>query len=217
MAAMIGLFGGTFDPIHFGHLRTALEVAEELGLEEVRFVPARCPPHRAAPGATAQQRAEMVRLAIAEHPGFVLDPCELDRGGPSYTLDTLVTLGGTEARTLVLILGADAFAGLPTWHRWTELLDHAHIAVMNRPDASLSPQGFPVGWLERALTTDATALRTSPTGRVINLAVTQLAISATAIRARAAVGKSLRYLLPEAVRAFIDYHQIYQPPTSTEN
>ncbi|MGF1644191.1 MAG: nicotinate-nucleotide adenylyltransferase [Thiotrichales bacterium] len=207
---MIGLFGGTFDPIHFGHLRTALDVQEALGLAAVRFIPARHPPHRAAPGVAPTQRAEMVRLALADQTDFVLDTLELDRLGPSYTIDTLVASTASASSTLVLIMGADAFAGLPTWHRWEALLDYAHIAVMNRPGVALVADRFPKGWLERVLVTDSDALRTASFGHVINLPVTQLAISGTDLRTRVATGKSLRYLVPEAVRAYIEYHRLYR-------
>jgi nicotinate-nucleotide adenylyltransferase len=133
---MIGIYGGTFDPVHFGHLRTALEVREALGLDEVRFTPCRQPPHRVAV-ASPEAREKMLELALAKEAGFVLDRRELDRPGPSYMIDTLAALRaewGADA-SLCLILGRDAFLGLPSWRRWNELTGLAHLVVMTRPGA----------------------------------------------------------------------------------
>lgn len=209
---MIGLLGGTFDPIHFGHLRPALDVMEALSLDVLRFIPAPRPPLRGEPVVTPQQRVEMVRLAITPQPGFDLDTRELDREGPSYTVDTLQALREElgEATPLVLLLGSDAFSRLPDWHKWERLPDLAHIAVMMRPDAVLDEGGFPDGWLQARLTDAAGALRERPSGCVITLPVTQLAISATDIRARLATGKSIRYLTPDAVCDYIADHRLYR-------
>ena len=130
----IGVFGGTFDPIHFGHLRTAFEMLQALRFEEVRFIPCGTPPHRGETYANASQRLEMVRVAVDGQSGFVVDDRELQRDGPSYSIDTLKTLREEfPQRSLGLIVGMDAFLGLPRWHRWRELLDVAHIIVAHRP------------------------------------------------------------------------------------
>ena len=130
----VGVLGGTFDPIHHGHLRPALEVLEALGLAELRFVPCRIPAHRATPSVSAEQRLDLVRLATAEQAGFVADDRELRRPGPSYMIDTLASLRTEFGDTpLVLIVGSDAFRELHTWRRWRELTDLAHIAIMRRP------------------------------------------------------------------------------------
>ena len=132
----IGLLGGTFNPIHFGHLRMAQELAESLNLDEVRFIPSANPPHKHAPLVSAEQRATMVRLAIADNPLFKFDDRELNRTGASFTIDTLVSLRDElgEKTSLVLIMGSDAFIKFDTWHRWQEIIKLCHIALVQRPD-----------------------------------------------------------------------------------
>jgi nicotinate-nucleotide adenylyltransferase len=208
---MIGLFGGTFDPIHFGHLRPALEVMETLSLEELRFIPAHVPPHRDAPLITAKQRSEMVAVAIDEQPGFVLDTCELERNGPSYTVDTLHDFRQRygENKPLVLLLGTDAFAGLPSWHHWEELLQLTHIAVMQRPADDSKSASIPVDFLHQYHTDDPTALQHSPAGSILRVPVTQLDISATDIRERLKQGRSVRYLMPQALIETITSLKLY--------
>jgi nicotinate-nucleotide adenylyltransferase len=208
---MIGLFGGTFDPIHFGHLRPALEVMETLSLEELRFIPAHVPPHRDTPLITAEQRSEMVAVAIDEQPGFVLDTCELKRNGPSYTVDTLHDFRQRygEDPPLVLLLGTDAFAGLPNWHRWEELLQLAHIVVMQRPDGDSKSPAIPADFLHQHHTDDPTALQDSPAGSILRVPVTQLDISATDIRERLRQGRSVRYLMPQALIETISSLKLY--------
>ncbi|HFD86753.1 MAG TPA: nicotinate-nucleotide adenylyltransferase [Gammaproteobacteria bacterium] len=208
---MIGLFGGTFDPIHFGHLRPALEVMEKLSLDEVRFIPANIPPHRGQPEHSTEARAEMVALAIQGQPGFVLDACELKRDTPSYTVDTLSllrqSLGGSTP--FVLLLGSDAFAGLPSWHQWERLLQLTHIAVMTRPGEYPRKAQFPPGYLERRLVDNASDLRQQPAGSILRVPVTQLDISATMIRELLQQERSVRYLLPQSVVDHIHTHHLY--------
>lgn len=211
---MIGIYGGTFDPIHYGHLRTALEVKQAAQLREVRFVPCRQPPHRAQPQASADQRLAMLRAALASaEPGFVVDTRELDRDGPSYMVDTLSSIRpGVGAEPLALILGLDAFRHLPHWHRWRELFELAHIIVMQRPEAvaEWTPE-LQTELAERAVD-DPGALHHQSAGCVAFVAVTQLAISATAIRTAIASGASGRYLTPDAVLAIIAELEIYKSP-----
>jgi nicotinate-nucleotide adenylyltransferase len=208
---MIGLFGGTFDPIHFGHLRPALEVMEALSLEELRFIPAHVPPHRDTPLITAKQRSEMVAVAIDEQPGFVLDTCELERNGPSYTVDTLHDFRQRygENTPLVLLLGTDAFAGLPSWHRWEELLQLTHIVVMQRPADDSESTAIPADFLHKYHTDDPTALQHSPAGSILRGPVTQLDISATDIRERLRQGRSVHYLMPQVLIETISSLNLY--------
>ncbi len=217
--APIGVLGGTFDPIHSGHLRLAEEAREALGLGGVRLIPAGRPPHRGEPGSTADDRLTMAQLAAAGNPAFAVDNSEVRAQHKSYTVLTLERLR-TELgpqRPLVLILGADAFEGLPTWHRWTELFALAHIAIANRPGyaphgrrwpATLSPE------LDAACrnrhTADPAALRAAPAGRVIPFDMTPLAISASLIRDLVRNGHSPRYLLPESVLDYIAAHHLYR-------
>ena len=218
--APIGLMGGTFDPVHYGHLRAADEVRAALGLAEVRLVPAGDPPHRAAPSASAEQRLAMLDLAVAEFPGLIIDPREIAREGKSYTVLTLEELRAeAPARPLVLIVGMDAFAGFPTWHRWREVFALAHVVVVTRPGATADEA---IGgdlrdvWLARA-TTDASKLESTPAGTIFVQSIRPQPISSTVIRRALAHGHAgvaeVRGLLPPAVLAYIDRNQLYRPRT----
>lgn len=210
---MIGVLGGTFDPIHFGHLRPALELHERLALAELRFIPCHVPPHRTAPDTPARHRLAMVRLAIAGVAGFRVDSRELDRPGPSYTVDTLRELRaeiGPEG-PLLLVMGMDAFAGLHTWHRWDEIPALAHVVVAHRPGSAVAPD---TGYLAMARVAESPEiLRGRPAGLVFCQPVTQLDISATAIRECLRAGRSPRYLLPDAVCRYIAEQGLYRPHT----
>lgn len=217
-AAPLGILGGTFDPIHFAHLRLAEEAREALGLARVRLIPAGQPPHRGAPGSTADDRLAMARLAVAGNPGLEIDDGEVRAAQKSYTVLTLERLRaelGAE-RPLVLILGADAFEGLPTWHRWQALFGLAHLAIANRPGYAphgrrwpqvLSPE-LDAACRDRH-TSDPAALREAPAGRVIPFDMTPLAISASLIRDLIAHRASPRYLLPDSVLDYIGRHHLY--------
>lgn len=212
--SVIGILGGTFDPIHFGHLRLAEELAEQLGLAEVRFIPTGRPWHRGAPGATPGQRLEMTRLGIAGNPRFALDAREVSKNTPGYTVDTLLSLRqelGSE-QPLCLLLGADAFLGLPSWHRWRDLFELTHIAVAHRPGFSLMAAHMDDALRAetgRRMSDVPLELERSPGGKVVEYGITQLDISATAIRARIKAGRSARYLLPEAVLDYIQTQHLY--------
>ncbi|CAG0940990.1 nicotinate-nucleotide adenylyltransferase [Gammaproteobacteria bacterium] len=210
----VGVFGGTFDPVHHGHLRTALEVLEGCGLEQLRLVPALVPPHRPQPRAPASLRLEMLRRAVAGEPRLVVDDRELRRGGPSYTVDTLAELrAAVGTRPLCLVLGADAFLGLPGWHRWRELFALAHLVVVERPGTRLEPDAELAAWLAGRRSEDAAALTASSAGLLRMQPVTPLAISASAIRALLAGGGDPRFLVPEAVRELIMASRCY--PSNT--
>jgi len=218
--APLGLFGGTFDPIHFGHLRLAEEARSGLGLAQVIWIPAGQPPHRSSPQVSAQHRLAMVRLGIADNPGFTMDEGEAASAAKSYTVTTLARLraqhGG--ARPLVLLLGADAFAGLATWHRWQELFALAHLAVATRPGHPLESARWPQALqseFKRRQIADPETLGQAAGGNIVAFTLTPLDISATAIRSALAAGESARYLLPAAVLDYIALHRLYQNPATT--
>jgi nicotinate-nucleotide adenylyltransferase len=212
----VGILGGTFDPIHYGHLRMAEELAEALDIGQVRFIPAGNPPHRGHPRAVAKHRLEMARRAVAGNPRFVLDEREISKDGPSYSVDTLAALRAElpAGTPLVLFMGSDAFLGLTTWHEWRRLFDLAHIAVAHRP-------GFSPSLWEDALPDDLRQqltkrgaeqpdeLAQAAAGRVFPRAITQLDISASQIRDRRLRGKSLRYLLPDSLIDYINENHLY--------
>ncbi len=213
---VVGLLGGTFDPIHFGHLRLAEELAEVLRIGQVRFIPAGHPPHRGQPRAAAPHRLEMARRAVAENPRFLLDPREIDKSGPCYSVETLATLRAElpPGTPLVLFMGGDAFLGLTTWHEWRQLFDLAHIAVAHRPGYSLASWEDALPDPLRTLLSTrrcehAAEIAEKPAGRVFLHTITQLDISASQIRDRALRGKSLRYLLPDSVIDYINENHLY--------
>jgi nicotinate-nucleotide adenylyltransferase len=212
----IAILGGTFDPVHIGHLRVAWEAAEALDAQ-VRLVPAPVPPHRPAPVASAAQRVRILQLALAGQDRLTLDTRELDRAGPSYTFDTLHSLRAEfgASRPLILLLGADAFAGLPTWHRWRELFELAHIVVLTRPGHAAA---WPAELAEVAVARRAHAaqkLSATAAGHVFELAVTPLEISASQVRALLAEGRDPHWLLPEALLAAPELLAVYRPTTGT--
>lgn len=213
--AATGLFGGTFDPVHFGHLRLATELAEAFGLGRVVFIPAGEPWQRGrATLASAAERLTMLKLATARDARFDVDDREIRRAGPSYTVDTLAEIRaerGPQA-PLVFLAGSDSFARIDTWHRWTELFELAHFAVAIRGDdrewATKGPGAFPREVWPR-ITLSLRELQASPAGKVMTFAMTPLAISSTSMRALAAEGASLRYLAPDPVVDYIRSHQLY--------
>lgn len=192
----LAILGGTFDPIHLGHLNAAWEAAELLDTP-VHLLPAAVPPHRQAPRASGAQRVALLEAALAKQARLSLDARELARSGPSYTIDTLEDLRAEQGdQPLILLLGADAFAGLPTWHRWRELLNVAHIGVMNRPGIAISwPEALQQAVAGRVTRPDG-AWRAAPAGQVIELSITPLDISATRVRELLAAGRDPRFLLP---------------------
>ncbi len=205
----IGVYGGTFDPIHYGHLRTALEVKEVLQLDQLRLVPSCRPPHRDSPAANAGQRLQMLRLAIAEEPGLLADARELERSGPSYMVDTLQSLHDEiEGCSLLLIIGSDAFRTLNGWYQWQQLFDLAHVLVMHRPgeviyEAELSP------FFRQCFCADREVLKKRRFGCLSFQAVTQLSISASQIRRILLEKRNPRFLLPDAVLHYIRTERLY--------
>ncbi len=206
----IGIFGGTFDPIHYGHLRTAFELLQALRFKQVRFIPCGDPPHRGTTFADAQQRFRMVEVAISDQEGFVSDDRELLRDGPSYSIDTLIGLRKEfPDHSLGLIVGMDAFLGLLKWHRWDEILNVAHIVVAHRPGWKAPDMG-PLGELiSEHGTHRVDDLHEATHGRLHIHAVTQLEIASTEIRDLVAAGRDPRFLMPDAVRDVIRDSRVY--------
>lgn len=205
----VGLLGGTFDPVHFGHLRSAVEVCEQLQLDELRLIPSARPPHRAMPGATAAQRLRMVELAVGQGSGLLVDDRELQRERPSYTVETLESLRqelGSDV-ALFMVLGWDAFCGLPSWHRWESLLELANLVVLQRPDYDLEVPEV----LKDLLAARSADQPERSHGQIICLSQTPLAISATHIRTLVGNGASPRFLLPDAVLDYIENEGLYRP------
>jgi nicotinate-nucleotide adenylyltransferase len=207
----IGVLGGTFDPIHHGHLRPALEALERLDLAEVRFIPCRHPPHRGQPMTTGKQRLLLLKLAVAEQPGFVVDDRELHREGPSYMVDTLASLRAEISQApLCLLLGMDAFVKLDTWHRWQDILSLAHLVILHRPNTESTPFDALGALVKQHAVSHPKALRERSAGGVLFQQVTQLDISATQIRDLLTQRNSARYLLPESVWSYICDHGLYR-------
>lgn len=204
-----------FDPVHFGHLRSAVEVRQNLGFDQVRLVPCARPPHRAGAVASAEQRRTMLELAIAGEPGLAVDDREMTRTTPSYTVDTLASLR-TElpATPLCLVVGIDAFLGLPTWHQWQALFNLAHIVVLERPGRDMTMSDILRAETQARFTTEAADLHHTLAGHVLMHRVTQLPISSTALRESLARGRSVRYLLPDTVYRYIEAHDLYEPARS---
>lgn len=215
--APIGILGGTFDPIHCGHLRLAQEALEQCGLSSVHFIPAGLPPHRSTPHSSAAHRLAMTRLALQGNASFVLDEREIHRTDPCYTVHSLAALRAElgAQQPLCLLMGGDAFLQLHTWHEWQKLFALAHIIVMQR--AGGLPLGNAMSHANAALQTEyqarlapsPRALQEAPAGTILVIDMPALEISATDIRERCSAGKSIRYLLPDAVADFIKSNHLY--------
>lgn len=213
---MIGLLGGTFDPVHYGHLRPANEIKQRLALASLHVMPAAVPPHRALPVATAEQRLQMVTLAVTEFPGMVADDREIRRGGVSYTVVTLEQLRaeGTDD-AIALLVGTDAFLGLPSWYRWERLLALAHIIVMQRPGQSLPASGDMPDWAASRLCHSRDELAQRHAGGILVVSVTPQEVSATQLRALMARGEEPPVeLMPPAVWSYIQRQGIYRSSVS---
>lgn len=212
----VGVFGGTFDPIHHGHLRLAEELAEALDIGEVRLIPAGSPPHRGTPRASGADRLAMARLAVAGNPRLLIDEREVVKSGPSYSVDTLAGLRAELGKRtpLVLFMGSDAFLGLTSWHEWEKLFTLAHLAIAQRPGFSSAvwDDALPDSLRKHLATrrsTDPAELAAKPAGRIFLHTISQLDISASQVRDRALRGMSLRYLVPDSVINYINEHRLY--------
>ncbi|MBB3189359.1 nicotinate-nucleotide adenylyltransferase [Halomonas cerina] len=209
----VAMLGGTFDPVHLGHLRSAVELREGLGLDRVHMIPAALPPLRDTPQVPPEERLTLLRLGIGDTPGLVADPRELARDGPSYSVDTLATLRheiGAQGR-LVMALGHDAFLRLADWHAPERLFELAHVVVIDRPGHAASPSAPLRRLLADREVASAEALMAHPAGGLLRLSLpTRMAVSATQVRRRLAEGRSVRYLLPEAVESRLLSRGLYR-------
>jgi len=211
LSPLVGVFGGTFNPVHYGHLRSALELVERLQLEQLRLMPSASPPHRDAPECSAERRAAMVELAVTGEPRLVCDAREMQRPGKSYTIDSLIELRGElgAQQGLCMVLGCDAVQDIATWHRWQELLDWAHIVIIARPGWQLPRAGKLAQWLKAHQLESPELLRQRPCGGIVIEELRPLAISSTEIRDLLASGRSARYLMPQSVLDYIHTHTLY--------
>jgi nicotinate-nucleotide adenylyltransferase len=206
----VGLLGGTFDPVHYGHLRAAVEVRDQLGLDEMRLLPSGTPPHRPPPGASPEHRRAMLEIAIAGAPGLLVDDRELHRPGNSYMVDTLADIRSELADVpLLLLIGQDAANALDQWHQWQRLFDLAHLVIMRRPDSEASYTEELRAEMSRRTVDPASMPGGRLAGRVSSLEISQLDISSTAIRDMLAAGRSPDYLLPGAVIDYIRRNGLY--------
>jgi len=208
----IGIFGGTFDPIHYGHLRSALELCERLNLDQLRLMPCATPPHRTLPGRSAAQRAAMVELAVRGEPRLLCDARELARAGPSYTIDSLVELRKElgVGVSLSLVMGCDAVHAIESWHRWQEILEWTHIVIIARPGWQLPEHGPVAQWLRESALSSAKGLYERVAGGIYIEQLRPLDISSTEIRTMLGEGNSARYLMPESVLGYIEDQGLYR-------
>jgi len=205
----IGLFGGTFDPVHYGHLRPALELAEHYALDTLYMLPNHRPQHRDKPQASTAQRIQMLHAAVTEVPRLAIDAREAERDEPTYTIDTLMEVRDENpVATLIFFMGMDAFSQFDTWHRWEDILKHANLVVVDRPDSA--PPEFAEALIKRQSVVAGNAIGPGSCGVIERREVTQLSISATNIRCRVSKGRNIRFLLPEPVREYILEHRLYQ-------
>lgn len=204
--------GGTFDPVHVGHLRTALEVRDAVGADEISLVPCATPVHRAIPGATEAQRLDMLAAAIEGESGLAVDNRELERSGKSYTVDTLAQirseLGAVPA--IAFVMGADAFSKLDSWHEWKELCRYGHLIVIERPGWPVKCSETVTSYCSARWVHKPEALRTKPAGAILRLSLTPLAISSTQIRHLRQQNRSVRYLVPDNVNHKIIQYNLYR-------
>ena len=205
----LGLLGGAFDPVHIGHLRSAIAVREELQLERVDFIPAAQSPLKGGAALTAEHRLAMLQLAVRDVPGLDVDARELERPGPSYTVDTLKALRAEygAARPLLWIVGSDILTTLSQWSRWRELLDHAHLVVMARPGAS-DPEDEVKTWIA-AHRIEGNLAVTQPAGGLVVVRQPLLDIASSQIRTLIAEGRDTRFLMPDAVMEYIERHTLF--------
>lgn len=208
----LAIFGGTFDPVHYGHLRCAEETRSKLGLETVYLLPSGTPPHRNEPQASTPQRMEMLRLALGEFPALGIDDRETRRSGPSYMVDTLMELKAEHPeRPILLLLGQDVANDLHTWHEWERLFDFTHIVVLTRPGSTAEYRQDVAKKIDRRTCADAQSLLESQSGGVLYLGVTSVDVSATMIKSIIRLGRSPGSMMPQVVWEYINKNHLYLP------
>ena len=210
---MLGILGGTFNPIHNGHLHLAERLQQTLGFEAVRFMPAAIPALKDVPSVSAEQRADMVKLAIFDYPTFEIDTRELERAGPSYSIDSLISLRKElgDKVSICWLIGSDAFARLNTWHRWNELLDHCHFVVVKRPHSEqLNWNAEVESLLESHETSEVETIKNSASGKILIQEIEALDISSTQIRQHIASKENVGNLMPSNVINYIQKYHLYE-------
>jgi nicotinate-nucleotide adenylyltransferase len=206
----IGILGGTFDPIHLGHLRLAIEIHDALDLARVHVIPCYRPVHRKLPVASPEQRLAMVTCAVHDEPSLFVDDREIRRKNPSYMIDTVLDIRKEMPDTpLCLLVGIDAFLGFTSWHRWQEILEEVHIVVAHRPQYQLPDTGMTADLLKERLRQDPSYIHQYKAGKILLRPITQLEISASDIRKQIAMGRNPRYLLPDRVYDYLQQHGTY--------
>ncbi len=205
------IYGGTFDPIHNGHLRVAIELREQLRVGAIHLMPSHIPPHRGTPGGTSQDRLDLLSLAVAGEPGLVVDDRELHRGGASFSADTLRQLRRElgDDEPLAMVVGTDSFAGFDRWRDWAVIPELAHIILVTRPQAKLVPGSRPATLLAERWVGSVEQLHQWPCGAILEVEPPLLDISATGVRERLADGRSARFLLPDQVLAEVHRRGLY--------
>ncbi len=199
---MIGIFGGTFDPVHYGHIKPALSIKQALHLTQLRFIPNRMPPHRASPWLDVEQRLSLLKLALQGYAGVVVDERELKRDGPSYMVDTLQSLvDDFPDEDLCLIIGLDAFISIPTWFQWRSLFDFCNLVVTTRPgyhknsiNSHMSAHDY--DFLSAKMVSQVAAIRPRETGKILLKSVPQLDVSSTLIREKLLKGEDVSDWVP---------------------
>jgi len=207
---VIAVFGGTFDPVHFAHLKMAQAVRVALGVDELRLLPCGRPPHRVPTEASVEQRRSMLEMALEDQPGLIMDDRELSRPGPSYMVDTLASMRQQyPADPIVLIMGLDALSALHRWHHWQDLFQYAHILVLGRPGYKASENKVLSSFLSSRWSQDLADLSSHPSGRIISLDLGLIDVSSTQIRDKIAHGEDVSTLLPQTVYEYIQAQGLY--------
>lgn len=208
--------GGAFDPVHLGHLHSAWEIMQIVKLSQIQFIPCKQSVHKSPAAATPEQRYAMLQLATEPIPTFIVNDCEIIRDTQSYMIDTLIHLRRQYAeQSLSLLMGTDTFMSLPTWHRWQELLDYAHLIIMQRPGYPLTPSNQLKHLLIKHLANDVHQLHSLRHGKIYIQSITELNISSTQIRIQLGIHSPPHFLIPENVLAYIQQHQLYQSRLDT--